>query len=269
MVAVVSGSGLGLFNTGAANGDAQVGRGRDRVFVNTTTGNLVVQSLDESLAALGVDLNLVRTYNSQGHVDDDNGDNWRLGIHERVYGWTGTLNTVGSTVRKAYGDGAEVEFAYDTARSRYVATDGDGQHDSLTWNATTSQWTWSDETGNLFEVYDSNGQLQNARDNIGNQRTYIYTGTRLTQVNDASNQQTYLDYDASGNLTQIRVVSNGQTQILTRYGYDTSNRLQTVTTDLLPDQSIADGKIYTTTYTYEDTSRRIHSITQQDGSSVT
>jgi len=38
MVAVVSGSGLGLFNTRGANGDARVGRDRDQVLVNGTTG---------------------------------------------------------------------------------------------------------------------------------------------------------------------------------------------------------------------------------------
>ncbi len=34
------------------------------------------------LTALGLDLALVRTYNSQGQLTDDNGDNWRLGVHE-------------------------------------------------------------------------------------------------------------------------------------------------------------------------------------------
>ncbi|HEV7610153.1 MAG TPA: DUF6531 domain-containing protein [Steroidobacteraceae bacterium] len=276
MVAVVSGSGLGLFNTsrsvigaGDSQDDPKVGRGRDGVFVNTTTGNLVVQSLDENLVGLGVDLAIVRTYNSQGHLDDDNGDNWRLGVHERLFGWAGTLNTVGSTVRKVYGDGAEIEFGYDAARARYVTTDGADQHDSLSYDAATSQWTWSDETGNLKENYDVTGRLLNTRDNIGNLITYIYSGQRLVQVTDGSGQQTYLDYDVAGNLTQIRVVSSGQTQILTRYSYDGSNRLQTVTVDLSPqDQSVADNNTYTTTYTYESSSRRIHSISQKDGSSV-
>ena len=53
MVAVVSGSGLGLFTTTRGGGDSQVGRGNENVFVNTTNGNLIVQSLDENVAALG------------------------------------------------------------------------------------------------------------------------------------------------------------------------------------------------------------------------
>jgi hypothetical protein len=61
MVAVVSGSGLGLFNHSGAAGNSNVGRGRDQVFVNTTTGNLVVQSVDDTLNALGLDFAAIRT----------------------------------------------------------------------------------------------------------------------------------------------------------------------------------------------------------------
>src|SRR5687767_5789249 len=109
MVAVVSGSGLGLFNTsanilggGGAQGNPSLARGPDRVFVNSATGNLIVQSVDERLAATGLDLSLVRTYNSQGHLDDDNGDNWRLGVHLRLQGLTGTINNAGSTITKIF-----------------------------------------------------------------------------------------------------------------------------------------------------------------------
>ena len=59
MVAVVSGSGLGLFTSsastlgaaGSAN-DPTIGRFGDRVYVNSATGNLVVQSTDERLSAV-------------------------------------------------------------------------------------------------------------------------------------------------------------------------------------------------------------------------
>src|SRR5262245_901835 len=99
MVAVVSGSGLGLFGSSVAasvatgaTGKRSVWLGTDRVFVNSATGNLVIQSQDERLSALGLDVSLVRTYNSLGLMDDDNGDNWRLGVHQRLYNLIGTLN---------------------------------------------------------------------------------------------------------------------------------------------------------------------------------
>src|SRR5687767_7905663 len=157
MVAVVSGTGLGLFNSGSSHGDPQVGRGGERAFVNTATGNLIVQGVDETLSALGLDVALVRTYNSQGLLDDDNGDNWRLGVHQRVHGLTGTLNSQNSTVIKVFGDGREVVYEYDTALSAYVSTEGEGAHDTLAHAGGT--WTWTEGSGRNTETYDANGQL--------------------------------------------------------------------------------------------------------------
>src|SRR4051812_19677222 len=157
MVAVVSGSGLGLFGSSAntlggagISGDSILGRGRDRVYVNSATGNLIVQSQDEFLSALGLDLAMVRTYNSQGLMNDDNGDNWRLGVHEKVYNLTGTLNSANSTVTKVFGDGREVVYKYDSVSTsafyqKYVSTDGDGAHDTLSNSSGT--WTWTDGSG--------------------------------------------------------------------------------------------------------------------------
>ena len=78
MVAVVSGSGLGLFNTSGSTlkgngavGSPTAGRGPDQVFVNSANGNLIIENRDEALAATGLDLALVRTYNSQGLLDDE------------------------------------------------------------------------------------------------------------------------------------------------------------------------------------------------------
>ena len=88
MVAVVSGSGLGLYSSSVsilggagAVGRAQNGRSGEQVFVNSATGNLVIQDQDESLKALGLDLGLIRTYNSQGKLNDDNADNWKIGVY--------------------------------------------------------------------------------------------------------------------------------------------------------------------------------------------
>ena len=276
MVAEVSGAGLGLFGSSVsalggagASGNAGLGRGTDRVFVNTATGNLVVQSQDEVLSALGLDLSLIRTYNSQGLLDDDNQDNWRLGVQQRVFGLTGTVNTANSTIKKTFGDGREVLYAYDATRLAYVSTEGDGAHDTLAF--ASSQWTWTDGSARNLEVYNSSGQLLQSRDADLNTVTYTYdASSRLTQIADASGQTTFLDYTGTSlNIDKIRVVSNGQTQTLTRYTYDGSNRLTQVTVDLSPsDNVIADGQTYTTTYTYESTSKRIATITQKDGSSV-
>jgi YD repeat-containing protein len=277
MVAVVSGSGLGLFGSSASalggsgmSGAANMGRGRDRAYVNTATGNLILQSQDDVLTALGLDLALVRTYNSQGLMTDDNGDNWRLGVAQKVYNLQGTLNAAGSTITKVFGDGREVVYSYNTTLAKYVSTEGDGSHDTLTNSSGT--WTWQDGSGRNTETYNSSGQLTASKDVDGNTISYTYNATSglLTTITDASGQVTTLAYTGN-NLTSISVASNSVTQTVVRYAYDdtTNNRLRTVTVDLTPgDNSVADGVTYTTTYTYDGTSKRVASITQKDGSSI-
>jgi hypothetical protein len=78
MVAVVAGNSLGLFNSsrnilggGGALGDAANGRSGEQVYVKLGHGNLVIQDRDEYLAGLGIQTPLIRTYNSQGLLDDD------------------------------------------------------------------------------------------------------------------------------------------------------------------------------------------------------
>src|SRR5688572_21089646 len=144
MVAVVSGSGLGLFNSGAPSGNSQVGSGRDQAFVNSTTGNLVIQSTDEILTRVGLDVAITRTYNSQGQVDGDNDDGWRMGTNRRVHTHTGTFNSVGAFVTKTFGDGSEVVYRYDQPSGLYRSTEGDGAHDFLRFDDQLQWWFWTD-----------------------------------------------------------------------------------------------------------------------------
>src|SRR5262245_65343365 len=138
MAAVVAGNSLGLSSTslhilGSAgkSGIAATGRVGEQVYVNAATGNLVVQNRDELVLGRGPDLSLVRTYNSQGLLNDDNRDNWRLGIYRRVFALTGTVNTAGSTVRRLDADGAESVYTFNTTLGKYVCSEGEGAYDTL------------------------------------------------------------------------------------------------------------------------------------------
>ena len=89
-------------------------------------------------------------------------------------------------------------------------------------------------------------------------------------MTSASGDVTYLDYVGS-NVSKVRTVrADGTTLTRVAYTYDGSNRLSTVTVDLSPeDGSTADNKFYRSTYTYDGTSKRVASVTQSDGTSLT
>src|SRR5713101_2897476 len=204
MVAIVSGAGLGLAN-GSLNvlgpqgavGQANLGRAGEGVYVNSASGNLVVQNRDEVVFGRGPDVGLLRTYNSQGLLNDDNGDNWRLGVYRKVYNLTGTVNSAGSTVTRVAEDGSESVYSFDASLGKYVSHDGAGAYDTLSFDGATQIWTWTDGDSRITERYDgaNGGRLAQVLDPDGNALTFTYNATGLViQVDDASGEPTYLDY---------------------------------------------------------------------------
>ncbi|OEZ52860.1 DUF4214 domain-containing protein [Duganella sp. HH105] len=315
MVAIVSGNGFGLL-TGSAGvlgrqgqyGNAVQGNNHEASYLNVMNGNLVLQDGDDFLAAHGVNLAITRTYNSQGSYNDGNGAGWKYGLARQVSGLTGTVNTAGSKVYRTAGDGSVATFSYLAAKAAYVSTDGDGATQSMVYNAANREWTWRADrydTVGLCEVYDDSngGRIVRTEDHGVVRQKFGYNAAgRLAQVTDSagatgaaadavnnSNDQTYFDYDANGNLSQIRSVLAGtagsavQSLVRTRYAYDELNRLTTVTVDLstvnvdavtgklllnADNNSVADGVSYTTTYSYDGASSRIAKVAQSDGTEL-
>ncbi|MDQ0045676.1 LysM peptidoglycan-binding domain-containing protein [Variovorax boronicumulans] len=280
MVAIVSGNSLGLSLTSLAtlgqrgtHGAAGQGRNGEQAFVNISNGNLVLQDFDDKLVGRGLDVNAVRTYNSQGLLNDDNGDNWVVGAYgQSVKLSSGTLAAAGSTLVRTDRDGAAATYTWDVARSLYVSSAGAGAFDTIAYDSTAQRLNWADGDTGLQESYESTalGRLLLAKDPAGNTLSYTYNaGGPLQKIVDANGETTYFDYTGT-NLTQIRTEAAGGA-ILTRvrYAYDTSNRLSSVTVDLSPeDNVVTDAKTYVTTYTYDGTSKRIASVTQSDGTSL-
>src|SRR5689334_8367932 len=97
MVASITADGLGLFNSSlntagaAGSGAAELGQGKQEAYVNAATGNLVLQQRDEILIAQGNDTATVRTYNSQGALNDQNTDNFRFSFSRRITSDTGIV----------------------------------------------------------------------------------------------------------------------------------------------------------------------------------
>ncbi|MGK6317889.1 hypothetical protein, partial [Sphingomonas sp. DT-204] len=275
MVAIFTGLGSGtergsgsVLGGAGLLGSGTLGRSGEQVLLNAATGNLVIQQKDEMLVGRGPDAVIGRTYNSLGDLSDDNGDNWRQSTDRRIYGLVGTANSWGSSIRRISGDGSET--VYEWNGSAYVATDGAGAYDRITYDGT---WRWTDGDSGTVETYGIayGGQLYLTQltDTSGNVLTYdhAYGDWRVTGVTTANGE--YIGYGWSGNnVVQITTYA-GSTLTRTRYAYDSANRLTSVTVDLSPeDNSIADGKTYVTTYTYDGMSKRVATITETDGSQL-
>ncbi|WP_273047935.1 hypothetical protein, partial [Pseudoalteromonas sp.] len=282
MGAVISGNGLGLFNSSATmlggqvdSGKAALGQASEQVFVNAATGNLVIQGKDEQVKGLGLGLGVVRTYNSEGHFDGDNNDQWRLGFLKHIE-LEGSKNTSGSVVTRTTADGYAQRFVYDTARKEYVSKAGSGADDTLTFNADGSATLKIDgiNTKNTQEIYDAAGRLTVMQGPQGHQTTIEYTGERASSIltkTSTGTEKTALIYNAQGLIEKLETQS-GTSGANTRvyYGYDANKRLSSVRVDLTPaDNSIADGKVYETRYTYDGNSNRVQSVSQSDGTVLT
>jgi YD repeat-containing protein len=196
MVAIVTGNGAGVLNSSANTlgqqgvfGDSTLGKTKEAAYVNVSNGNLVVQDKADLLASRGLNFALTRTYNSQGNFDDGIGDDWKLGLVKQVTGLTGTANTSGSTVVRIDSDGSSSLFVYDEGQGCYVSNDGAGAYQRLTLND-QGKWIWTSDR----------------QDETGNFETY------------------------DSNLNEGRIQTAGQNgETLLTYGYDTNNRLASVT----------------------------------------
>ncbi|MDE2596480.1 MAG: LysM peptidoglycan-binding domain-containing protein, partial [Sphingomonadales bacterium] len=282
MVAIVTGNGLGLERSSAnvlgargQLGSAFFGRGNESVTVNAANGNLVVSNSDEVLIGRGPDSIINRTYNSEGNFTDDNGDNW-ASIGSRVVDLVGGLNAAGSYLDRLDWDGGRTRYTYDASVARYVSKQGTGAYDAIYYTGT--YWTWKDGVSGLVENYSEayGNRVVSRTDRDGNSVTYSYASAagNLTRIQTADGN--YTDLTWSGNnltslVTTYTDVPNGTVKTLTRtrYAYDGYNRLSSVTVDLSPDDSsVADGRVYTTSYQYVGASKLIQTITQTDGSQL-
>ncbi|MFJ4376526.1 hypothetical protein ACIP1T_28410, partial [Pseudomonas japonica] len=277
MVAVVAGNGLGLFNTslnilGAAAGSfgqGTLGQAGGKAWVNASTGNLILRFTDEQLSGQGQDLFHTRTYNTLGALNDGDGDGWRWDGERRVI-LTGTALAAGSRLTRTTGDGHET--VYNWNGTLYQSSEGDGAHDFIQWDAQNNEWYWTDGSTRSIERYNgSSGLLVSVRDTSGTLITYGYHNGKLSSVSDGSGQALLMTYNAAGKLERLdtREVAGGPLTSQVYYEYDGYGRLTRVQTDLTPDDnSVADGNVYSTRYTYDGSSFRIASISQSDGSTA-
>ncbi len=294
MVAIVTGTGLGLETSSAfvlgsrgRVGSSGLGRAGDNVYVNAATGNLIVhQGQDEILIGRGPNALINRTYNSLGSYgalsSGADTDNW-LYNSQRTARLIGTLNQAGSSVELTDWDGSVVVFNFVSANS-YRATQNPYRDDTLNFDTTTSTWTWTDGKSRRVEKFwqmtgTNTSRIAESADADGNTITYTYddpsTPGRLLKIttSNVAGQTGFTTFVYTGNnvtsiVTSYNDAVSGPVKTRTRvyYGYDGSNRLTSVKVDLSPDDnSITDGRIYETAYTYDGASKRVATISQTDG----
>jgi len=287
MAAVISGNGLGLFNTTLGGGAGGVGQGKDGQYVNVASGNLLLQSQDEQLVFRGLPVAQLRTYNSQGTLAQTGLDGWLTGFERRIELLSGTFNQAGSVMRRYTGDGAYQDFVFASTNT-YVSTDGEGAHDTLV--ATAGLWTYTEGSSRYQEDYEQSalqGRLRTIRTFKSDGVTptvwdvsYDAQG-RISAVtaNDGTGNGDALlfGYDATtGYLSTVSTREGGLVRGQVSYAYDSVGRLTSVTTDLTPDTTSdndpsgnTDGRLFRTSYTYVDSSSlKIATVTQSDGTVV-
>jgi YD repeat-containing protein len=297
MVAFVSGNGLGLGNSSSdilgpqgTVGNSSLGRSGDQVFVNGSTGNLVVQRQDDFLSVLGQDISVVRTYNSLGLADGDNNDGWRLGVAKGLGNLSGGINTAGSTITRTDGDGSVSVYTWSSTLQAYVSTDGAGSYDTLKYKAAAdglpASWTLTDGDSQATETYDwtsyttvddrrrpvtiSSGKIISTSDADGNRVSYGYqafgSGFLVTSLTAASGDKVEFAWDG-GKLMSETTTAGGVAEQCVSYAYDTAGRLLAVNVAARQAGQWADA-VDVTTFEYNGDGT-LSSITGVDGSKTT
>ncbi|VUD61691.1 putative deoxyribonuclease RhsB [Thalassocella blandensis] len=284
MVAVIAGQGLGLFNSSINALGGQGVRGNaslanlgssstqaGSLYVNASSGNLILQNLDEKVSGMGADLQYLRTYNSQGQWNDGGQGNWRH-VGQRNLVITGTLGAGGSQITRIAADGSQTVYNFDKLNKVYRSTDGGGAHDSIRMVTRDGEemLQWLEGSTEIAEYYDQvTGQLLEQEDANGNVVQFKYDDSdRLFQVVDlGSEQRIELQYDDDDRVESISTVSESSGNLIRQVHYDyySDGRLREVQVDLTPeDSSIADNFTIRTVYGYHDGTDQIKDITRYE-----
>lgn len=174
-------------------------------------------------------------------------------------------------------------FNWDAQAQAYTSTEGDGAHDRIVYDSAKSRWIWTEGSSLRQEEYDNNkGQLQVIRDlKSGVENTLKRNSNGLLQsVMTQAGDGLIFKYDgtgASAKLLQLWTLEGGVEKSQVRYRYDGLQRLERIEVDLTPDNGWDDNnlnaaKSFITTYEYADDTPKIkrasRGFTQSDGFEV-
>jgi len=176
----------------------------------------------------------------------------------RTTSWT--YDALGRELTRRLPLGQQESHQYDAVGNRVQSTDFNGQvttweYDDLNRLDTV---TYHDTTTETF-TYDDHGNRIAATDRSGGAQSWQYDERhRLLQSIDAAGNRIDYAYDAAGNKTGQTVTPFGAAPLVTGYGYDALNRLETVT----------DVNGLVTSYTYDANGNRA-SVSYPNGNVTT
>ena len=245
MANIIGGNGTGildsslyLLNRNDTTGAGNAGDG-EQIYVNVSSGNLVLSHLDEFLPSETNDFLTTRTYNSQGQFNSPNGEGWTSSEFSRL-----SVITPGRIV-VTNADGSQFTFNFDPSRGVYRSVDGAGAYETISFNARSGTYslTQSNQTvltydfsGRLLESKDTNGNtitysydllghLTSIADNDGHRLSFIYQFGLLTKIQDETGV-VFASYQYLGNELVSMTDRAGQ---ITRYAYNLDGTLRSIT----------------------------------------
>lgn len=180
-------------NNGPTSCNANVGQP-----VNVTNGNMYLQQTDYQLPGVGENLQVTRTYNSQGQ-------NKRTGLFG--YGWTSAYDEAvtaygSSLLRLTLPDGSAVYLGQDTPSSPFVAQQPRSFRGQVVRNA-AGTYTLTFKDGRVHQ-FDAAGKLLALIDRNNNLTTLTYDANgKPTTITDAFGRALTLAYGSNGLVSSI------------------------------------------------------------------
>jgi RHS repeat-associated protein len=225
--------------------------GGNSSYVNVSSGNVVVQHRGGAIPALGFDVDLTHTYNSQDSYGRNKsspdagawyGEGWSFAMDLRLIELNG---------------GSSVVFKDGTGLLRSYPSNGNGSYGRQQWygyslikttsNPADKLYTLTSDVGAIKHYFNAAGQRTRVEDRNGNFLIFEYDlSSRLTTITDSASRKTILEY--AGLDERLSKITDMAGRVST-YTYDSAGNLATAT------HGSGTTDAATTTFTYGSTSQ--------------